>query len=130
VATNPSIGWCSFALAEIDAEQRVSVVGDFNEWDPLANPLEQDDSGRHSVILELPAGASYHFKYLADDGTWFCDPDVAERELNEYGELNSLLQMPRATGSPRFAHLRQFRMLFELQSLASGLRQRVGRNRA
>ena len=91
---NPQVGKVTFALAEIDAEQCVSVVGDFNEWDPLANPLEHDDSGRHSVILELPVGASYHFKYLADDGTWFCDPDVAECELNEYGELNSLLQLP------------------------------------
>jgi 1,4-alpha-glucan branching enzyme len=88
------VGKVTFALAEIAAEQHVSVVGDFNEWDPLANPLEHDDSGRYSVILELPVGASYHFKYLADDGTWFCDPDVAECELNEYGELNSLLQLP------------------------------------
>ncbi len=88
------VGKVTFTLADIDAEQRVSVVGDFNDWDPLANPLEQDSSGRHSVTVELPAGASYHFKYLADDGAWFCDPDVAERELNEYGEPNSLLQLP------------------------------------
>ena len=86
------VGKVTFALA--DAEQHVSVVGDFNEWDPLANPLEQDSSGRRSVTAELPVGASYHFKYLAEDGAWFCDPDVAECQLNEYGEMNSLLQLP------------------------------------
>jgi hypothetical protein len=31
---------------------------------------------------------------VGKDGAWFCDPDVAERELNEYGEMNSLLQLP------------------------------------
>ena len=91
---NPQVGKVTFTLADIDAEQRVSVVGDFNAWDPLANPLEQDSSGRHSVTVELPVGASYHFKYLSDDGAWFCDPDVADCELNEYGEMNSLLQLP------------------------------------
>jgi 1,4-alpha-glucan branching enzyme len=88
------VGKVTFVLAEIDAEQDVSVVGDFNDWDPLAHPLVQDSSGGHSVTVELPVGASYHFKYLADDGVWFCDPDVTECELNEYGELNSLLQLP------------------------------------
>jgi 1,4-alpha-glucan branching enzyme len=84
----------TFSLADSDADQRVSVVGDFNGWDPLVNPLEVDGSGRRSASVELPVGASYHFKFLADDGAWFCDPDVAECELNEYGELNSLLQLP------------------------------------
>jgi 1,4-alpha-glucan branching enzyme len=73
--------------------QRVSVVGDFNDWDPLAHPLKKRSNGLRSVSIELPVGATYRFKYLADDGSWFCDPDVDERETNEYGEVNSVLHL-------------------------------------
>jgi 1,4-alpha-glucan branching enzyme len=83
----------TFSLADVDAEVNVSLVGDFNDWDPLAHPLVMDDGGVQSVTLELPLGASYHFKYLADDDTWFCDPDVEEQEPNEYGELNSVVRL-------------------------------------
>ena len=88
------VGKVTFTLADIDVDRHVSVVGDFNGWDPLANPLERDGSGLQSVSMELPVGASYQFKYLADDGSWFCDPDVEECEPNEYGELNSVLHLP------------------------------------
>ncbi|MGB8857842.1 MAG: isoamylase early set domain-containing protein [Ilumatobacteraceae bacterium] len=87
------IGRVKFSLVGIGAGRLVSLVGDFNEWDPLANPLEQDDTDVHSVTVDLPLGATYQFKYLADDGSWFCDPDVEEREANEYGELNSVLHV-------------------------------------
>lgn len=88
------VGKVTFTLADIDADQHVSLVGDFNDWDPLAHPLERDDEGVAGVSMELPLGTSYQFKYLADDGSWFCDPDVEECLPNEYGELNSVLRLP------------------------------------
>ena len=36
---------------------------------------------------------SYQFKYLTDDGTWFCDPDT-ETEVNGEGDTNSVLRLP------------------------------------
>jgi 1,4-alpha-glucan branching enzyme len=81
----------TFALATADG--RVSVVGDFNDWDPLAHPLKKRSNGMRSVSIELPVGVTYRFKYLADDGSWFCDPDVDDRETNEYGEVNSVLHL-------------------------------------
>jgi 1,4-alpha-glucan branching enzyme len=95
IETNDSkqVAVVRFSLADVDAGQQVSLVGDFNEWDPFANPLEPDDEGGRSVSLELPLGDSYQFKYLADDGTWFCDPDVEDCEPNEYGELNSVVTL-------------------------------------
>lgn len=83
----------TFALPADDRGQQISVVGDFNGWDPLAHPLKKRSNGKRSVSVELPAGTTYHFKYLADDGSWFCDPEVEEREPNEYGELNSVLRL-------------------------------------
>lgn len=61
-------------LDEID--QPVSVVGDFNGWDPYAHPLKKRSNGTRSVSVELEAGRSYRFKYLAADGSWHTDPDT------------------------------------------------------
>lgn len=93
-AGSKNVAKVTFALPATEAAGRVSVVGDFNGWDALANPLKRRSSGSRSVSVELPVSASYHFKYLADDGSWFCDPDVDDREPNEYGELNSVLRLP------------------------------------
>jgi 1,4-alpha-glucan branching enzyme len=82
-----------FELSASDADQPVSVVGDFNGWDPLADPLESRRDGSQRARVKVAVGASYHFKYLADDGSWFCDPDVEDREPNEFGEMNSVLNL-------------------------------------
>jgi 1,4-alpha-glucan branching enzyme len=82
-----------FELHASDAVQPVSVVGDFNGWDPLADPLERRRNGSQRARVKVPAGARYQFKYLSDDGTWFCDPDVDDRAPNEFGEMNSVLDL-------------------------------------
>lgn len=82
-----------FELSPIDTDQPVSVVGDFNTWDPLANPLDGRKDGSQRVKVKIPVGSTYHFKYLAGDGSWFCDPDVDDREPNEFGEVNSVLRL-------------------------------------
>jgi hypothetical protein len=81
----------TFALPLERSVGHVSVVGDFNGWDPFAHPLKKRSNGTRSVSLEVPSG-DYRFKYLADDGTWFCDPDVAHQVPNDHGELDSLLR--------------------------------------
>lgn len=66
----------TFVVSADQCDQPVSVVGDFNSWDPLVTPLRKRSNGTRSATLELPAGSAYRFKYLADGGTWFCDPDA------------------------------------------------------
>ena len=70
----------------------VSVVGDFNGWDPLAHPLRRRSNGTRSVSVEVPGG-EHRFKYLADGGAWFCEPEADAHERNEYDELNSVLRV-------------------------------------
>ena len=55
---------------------RVSVVGDFNDWDPFAHPLRPRSNGTRSVALMLPAGGRYAFRYLAEGGRWQDDADT------------------------------------------------------
>lgn len=79
----------TFVLPVDDVDQPVSVVGEFNEWDPFAHPLKKRSNGTRSVTVELPAGA-YRFKYLTADGSWLTDPD-AELVPNDYAGVDSLL---------------------------------------
>ncbi len=58
----------------------VSVVGDFNSWTPGAHVLRKRSNGTRSVVVTVPAGTPVTFRYLAEDGRWFNDPDVEHRE--------------------------------------------------
>ena len=80
----------TFTLPVSETPEPVSVVGDFNQWDPLAHPLKKRSNGMRSVSVQLEPGARYTFKYLSDGGTWFTEPE-APHEANEYGETNSII---------------------------------------
>ena len=64
----------------------VSVVGDFNDWTPGAHVLRKRSNGTRSVSVTLPAGRPVRFRYLAEGGHWFDDPEAATD-----GEGGSLL---------------------------------------
>lgn len=81
----------TFALPATDVEQPVSVLGDFNGWDPFANPLKKRSNGTFSATVEVPVGQTLRFKYLAGDGSWFCDPDAATVLHPEYSTVDSLV---------------------------------------
>lgn len=82
----------TFALPA-DAGEGVAVLGDFNGWDPAAHPLKKRSNGTRSVSVELPAGSTYHYKFLSPDGTWFCDPHGDAVELNDFHQPNSVLSV-------------------------------------
>jgi Glycogen recognition site of AMP-activated protein kinase len=52
----------------------VTVVGDFNDWDPSGTPLRPTGrSGVWSVELRLKPGR-YHYTFLIDGNRWAGDP--------------------------------------------------------
>lgn len=69
----------------------VSIVGDFNAWDPYAHPLRKRSNGTRSVAVELEPG-TYAFRYLADGGVFFDEPD-ADTQGNGYGETHSVVMV-------------------------------------
>ena len=83
----------TFALPLDATPLAVSVVGDFNDWDPAAHPLRKRTNGTRSVSVTVPAGGRYQFKYLAEDGTWFCDDTADGYELNDFHVENSVLHV-------------------------------------
>ncbi len=66
----------TFALEEHVVPGPVSVVGDFNAWTPGAHVLKKRSNGTRSVVVTLPAGEPVRFRYLADGGVWFDDPQA------------------------------------------------------
>ena len=63
----------TFVLPRDVPSGAVSVVGDFNGWDPFAHPLRRRTNGTRSATVTVTAGRTVHFRYLAEGGVWFDD---------------------------------------------------------
>ncbi len=69
--------------------QQVMLVGDFNDWQPTANPMQRMNEGYWLTSLELPHG---HHQYLfLVDGEPALDPKALGRTRNERNEPVSLI---------------------------------------
>ena len=67
----------TFALPVAETAAAVSVVGDFNDWDPFAHPLRVRANQTRSAAVTVPTGSTLRFRYLADGGRWFDDETVS-----------------------------------------------------
>lgn len=75
----------------VDDERPVSVVGDFNDWDPFVHPLVRRSNGTRSVALSVPTGSAVCFRYLADGGEFYDDPHADEIEANGFGSSHCVV---------------------------------------
>jgi hypothetical protein len=74
----------SFRLAA-PASSRVTVVGDFNDWDPAATPLRLTNGGGvWTVELRLKPGR-YHYTFLVDGRRWEGDPSEPRAPESDFG---------------------------------------------
>jgi hypothetical protein len=76
------------ALFEPSAKQ-VSVAGAFNEWS--TTPLTRQEDGKWETTLGLAPGR-YEYKFVVD-GQWASDPSARENVVNEFGTLNSVIEV-------------------------------------
>jgi 1,4-alpha-glucan branching enzyme len=70
----------TFALPAEEPPGAVSVVGDFNDWNPFAHPLRRRANGNRTAAVTVPAGSMLHFRYLAEGGVWFDDESAPARD--------------------------------------------------
>ena len=66
----------TFALPQDNPSGMVSVVGDFNDWTPGKHVLAKRANGTRSVAVTVPAGSSFRFRYLGENGHWFDDEEA------------------------------------------------------
>jgi 1,4-alpha-glucan branching enzyme len=67
----------TFTLPLSEPASAVSVVGDFNDWDPYAHPLKVRANRTRSASVTVPSGSTLRFRYLADGGQWFDDDSIS-----------------------------------------------------
>src|SRR3954453_16569541 len=85
----------------IDDERPVSVVGDFNGWDPTRDPFVEEIDGRRYVPVSAPADTVTCFRYLAAGGEFFDDPAADRLEPNGFGQTHGVLDESLKYDAPR-----------------------------
>ena len=79
-----------FVIA-MPAARSVSLVGDFNGWNPVSTPLAQDAAGRvWTISMPLPAG-TYQYAFVVDGKVWVADPAASITLKDEFGAPSSVL---------------------------------------
>ncbi|OIO06120.1 MAG: hypothetical protein AUJ49_00290 [Desulfovibrionaceae bacterium CG1_02_65_16] len=53
--------------------KKLLLAGEFNDWKP--EPMRKA-KGAFSRSVELPAGASYQYRFVTDTGEWINDTDA------------------------------------------------------
>lgn len=79
----------SFSLEAPQALQ-VSLVGDFNNWDPTATPLARGSAGRWETIVPLTPGR-YQFTFVIDGSRWVRDPSLPQALGDDFGQPTSVI---------------------------------------
>lgn len=79
-----------FSFEAGNAEQ-VTLMGDFNEWNPKKHPMKRDENGVwYKDVVLLPG--TYEYKFLVD-GLWVRDPKNENLRLNRFGTYNNVLEL-------------------------------------
>jgi len=79
-----------FAFHAGEAE-KVSLVGEFNGWNPDADPMERDGNGNWTKTKMLSPG-EVEYKFWVD-GQWVADPNNLRVCRNCYGTINNIAKI-------------------------------------
>ncbi len=81
-----------FVIPHDPDQPRISVVGDFNNWDPNATVFVKRQNNTRSVSATVDTGQRYRFRYyvVADD-SWINDDSADAYEPNEHGSQDCRL---------------------------------------
>ena len=74
-----------------DEARKVSLAGDFNNWNIASDPLIKDTIGLWLCKFATPGPGSYQYKFVIDDNRWIEDPSNGMKVVDGFGGLNSVL---------------------------------------
>jgi 1,4-alpha-glucan branching enzyme len=82
-------------VLEITRAQRVSLVGDFNNWSPTAAPMTRSsDGGLWSVIVPILPGR-HMYGFMVDDSIFVLDPRAQKARDPDLGTEGSVRMVGR-----------------------------------
>lgn len=70
---------------------RVSLTGEFNDWNECETPMLQERDGTWRATLDLPANNDYAFRYMID-GNWQTDNRADGFAQSVKGHHSSVVQ--------------------------------------
>jgi 1,4-alpha-glucan branching enzyme len=88
----PDVVRVTFQLPSTVWAESVTLVGDFNDWNPRSNPMSRgrNDETWHAT-LALRRGQEYQFRYLVNGSQWCNDFDADRYVPNPFGGDNSVV---------------------------------------
>lgn len=81
-----------YTAPELEAEE-VYLVGDFNDWNEEATPMQALKDGRFKVTVDLTKENTYQFRYLTNDTQWYNDSDADQYVPNPFSSENSVVEV-------------------------------------
>ena len=77
---------------EAEPQSEVAVAGTFTDWEPVPLTVKQTDGdAKFQKLVYLPQGR-YEYKFLIN-GRWSIDPACSVWAPNEFGTLNSVVDV-------------------------------------
>jgi 1,4-alpha-glucan branching enzyme len=74
-----------------ESATKVSLVGEFNDWNPDADPMQKDGNGKWiKAKMLLPGNLEYKFWV---DGQWIEDPENLRVCTNCFGTQNNIVKV-------------------------------------
>lgn len=75
----------------VENAQRVSIVGDFNDWDNNTTFMKKLRNGDFSITLDLGRDREFRFRYLIDNTQWENDRQADKYMSNPFGDEDSVV---------------------------------------
>jgi 1,4-alpha-glucan branching enzyme len=89
VSTTREVRLVQFVLSAPKASQ-VTVVGDFNEWDPAATPMVRREGGAWTAAIPVSPGR-HVYAFIVDGDRWVADPAAPMAPEDGFGIRNSVI---------------------------------------
>ena len=83
----------TFTAPPVDGITQLYLVGEFNEWNETATPMQKADDGSWSVKLTLEGDRDYQYRYRDNNGVWHNDWAADAYMRNTYGSDNSVVSL-------------------------------------
>ncbi len=80
--------------SRVKPAKTVSVVGDWNAWDPNRDRLrDPNGDGTWEITLRLRKGEDLRYQFLIDGERWVADPQALLQVDDGFGGTSSVLQI-------------------------------------
>jgi serine protease AprX len=76
-----------------DSAKRVTLCGDFNDWNRESTPFERTGDGLWDASIPCCPAGKYRYKFVIDGSRWIEDPSHGFKEDDGLGGFNSVLEI-------------------------------------